>query len=145
MLRLAVLASATLVACSPNPCSNSPETEPVALDISGASNTDCTLTITDGTTSIDYDIPAPSPALPNSSLDQRPPPTSCFADSVPDGGAVFDGGTRTSTELCFKGDVALDHLAHARNVAMCPLTLTLTCGSTVLYDHASWHFCYENC
>jgi hypothetical protein len=143
MLRFIAVALGALVGCSPNPCGNSRDTNPVALDISGASNTDCTLVVTDGAGVLSYDIPAPSPAIANTSLDQRPPPNAC--DSLPDGGFTFDGGARTSTELCFQGDDALNALAHAKNVGMCPLTLTLTCGATVLYDHATWHFCYENC
>lgn len=145
MLRFVALASCALIGCSPNPCGNSTGTNPVGLDISGASNTDCTLSITDGTTTIAYDIPPPSPALPDTSLDQTKAPTDCSSLTVPDGGATFDGGVRTSTELCFQGDDALGRLAHAKNVAMCPLELTLTCGTTVLYDHATWHFCFENC
>jgi hypothetical protein len=144
MLRFMVFAS-TLVACSPDPCSNSTATNPVALDVSGASNLDCALSITDGTTTIDYDIPAPSPALADAPPDPTQAPTNCFPYAPPDGGAVFSGGTRTSTEICFQGDDALGALAHAKNVSMCPLQLTLTCNGTVLYDHATWHFCYENC
>ena len=145
MLRFIAFASTVFVACSPDPCGNSPNTNAVALDISGASNTACTLSITDGTTTLDYDVPAPSLALPNSSIDARSAPTACNETSIPDGGAAFDGGTRTSTELCFQGDDALGRLAHAKNALMCPLEVTLTCGGTVLYDHATFHFCFAGC
>ncbi len=143
-LALCVAPAAALVAgCSPDPCGNGPGVAPVALDVSGASNTPCTLTVTDGNQTLTYDIPAPVPLVADTSLDARPPPTQCSL--MGDAGVAFDGGARSSTQICFAGDDALAKLAHAGGGDGCPLTVTLACAGLTLYDQAKAYFCSEMC
>jgi hypothetical protein len=136
---LALFLLTTCTGCSPNPCGDSPVIAPVGLDISGASNSPCTIVLTDGSSTLSYDIAPPSPVVTDTSLDARRPPALCTLSNA---SFAFD---RSSSVLCFGGDDALNKLAHARNVGMCPLTLTLTCAGVTLYDHATWNFCNEQC
>ena len=132
----AIVAGVVALGCSPNPCGNSTDVVAVGLDVSGQSNVACTVTVTDGETTLSYDVPAPTPAVADAPGDSPATPLACF---------VVGESSRSPTQLCFAGDTSLDELAHARNTAGCPLRVSLTCGGTLLYDAVPWNFCRLQC
>jgi hypothetical protein len=112
----------------------------IVLDVRGASNTPCTLTLEQKGHTKSFDIGAPSPSVSDTSLAPRAPimdTNACGSDA----GAVSltppstgNGAYRTSTDLCVRfygyelyGELGSD--CGDGNVLF-----TLTCGGAVLYD-----------
>ncbi len=118
-----------------------------ALDVRGASNTDCSLTVNAGN-NLTFDVPAPSPAVPDTSLAPRNPPQSFIkVDYACPGGEKVGISTdvltfvRTSDALCV-ASTNVNDLATALGTRDCTnVTLTLVCAGTTLYDHVPIDAC----
>jgi hypothetical protein len=121
-----------------------------AFDVRGASNTDCSLTINAGK-NLTFDIPAPSPAVADTSLAPRNPPLPLVViggteSDCAGGEDVKVTGTlatvvRTSTTMCFTTTNVID-LAVALDTRDCTnVTITLVCAGTTLYDHTPINAC----
>ncbi len=116
-----------------------------ALDIRGASNTECSLTINAGNNAT-FDIPAPSPAVLDTSLAPRNPPQSFIRvdDACPNGQKVSLSTSvltfvRTSNTLCV---TSTNELGPALGTTDCRnIALTLVCAGTTLYDHVPINAC----
>ncbi len=116
-----------------------------ALDVRGASNTPCTLTINKGN-NLTLDIAAPSPAVADTSLAPRNPPQRSEASIACAGGVevpVPAGlvAVRTSETLCIDTTNSTP-LMDALGTRDCSnVTLTLVCAGTTLYDHVPIDAC----
>jgi hypothetical protein len=122
-------------------------------DMSGFSNAPCSLSIDNGNASV-LDIATPTPPVSDVPSDTRQPlGASCNGDDAAVGSDVAVStmtstaslmATRSSTRLCVElsGQPVLNlgfSAAQERND--CPVTVTLTCSGTVLYDHIAWSSC----
>lgn len=117
------------------------------LDVRGASNAACSLTINKGN-NITFDISAPSPTISDASLSPpRNPPHGVGLGDICAGGVSASvtpniaGAIRTSDNICFfsHGTTALDD---ALGTGDCTgVTITLVCAGTTLYDHVQINAC----
>ncbi len=118
----------------------------VDLDVRGASNTPCTVTVAHGDHTASFDVAAPDPPVADTSLAPR---------RAINGGTCGDTGvavtpntnghvtaTRSATDLCLSvGDVR--DLSETLGVD-CPsgdYTITLSCAGAALYDHVALNVC----
>jgi len=114
------------------------------LDIRGASNTPCTLTINKGN-NLTFEIAAPNPVVADTSLAPRNPLVQglnqCAGGQSVGVTSSFAVATRTSTNLCVQVTNWIA-LINALGTNDCTnVTLTLTCAATTLYDHAAFDAC----
>ena len=143
------LTTLAIVACSSPAFTSEPTPTAAGLDVSGASNTPCTVTVARGGTAITWDVSAPEPPVAQASSGTRPPIAACHMDdagsvSVTSSSTSSAGvqATRSSTQLCFAQDGSLmGAFDFDRFSGDCPVTLTLVCGGVTLYDNAPWNVC----
>ena len=141
----------TLSACSPDPCSApQPNESSVELDVSGAANTACTLSVTlDGQT-LTFDVAPPIPAVTDSSLGARAAAAfySCNESDSGTPAQVTPANDitvlRSSTRMCITQSQLLDAFSH-RPPDACAVTLSLTCSNVVFYKDVSWRVCNTFC
>lgn len=138
-----------IVACASPAFTSEPTPTAAGLDVSGASNTPCTVTVARGGTTITWEVGAPEPPVADTSLVTRSPVTGCWRE---DAGSVsvtlsspFSAGvqvTRSSTQLCFfQNGSLMGAFDFDRFSGNCPVTLTLVCGGFTFYDKAPWYVC----
>jgi hypothetical protein len=153
---LALLLGFILCSCnSTNPCGPFDFNTAILFDVSGASNSACTLTFEGNGHSVSFDIPAPSPPVASTAPDSRAALTGCLP--LLDAGAAGESVTptpefpditvwRSSTALCFVSQGTVFHdLYPTSDTSTCSATVTLTCGNQALYDHRSTAICKIVC
>lgn len=123
----------------------------VSLDVHGASNSQCSLTLANGGRSIVFPIGAPVPAVMDTSLAPLASPTTCVLRASDAGDTTVaspSGATamlaRTATSLClvsFDTQVMTQLGYGSGGGNACPVVLTLTCGGVTLYDRVPWTAC----
>ena len=133
-----------------------PSQASVGLDVTGASNTACDVTVSNGNATVMWNVAAPMPVVPDTSVDTRAPPglwcdsgdaatvsVTVVSATTQNVGTV--SASRTSTQLCFKqpGSLAGTFCPGGQSGCpnACPVAVTLTCAGLTFYDHVSWNLC----
>ncbi len=123
-----------------------PVSTSAGLDVRGASNTPCTIIVSNDHATLTWQIDAPNPPVADTSLTSRAPlATICDQADASTAGVAPAGGvsaTRTSTQLCFTQQNLMGTFGGtASSTPNCPVSLTLTCAGVTLYDRVPWEVC----